>query len=794
MRTWMKRHGMKITGIATLGAVFALAAPVSAATSPAVPGGTAVVDGNLSEWADVPVFSDMHRAGKENKVVESTLKLQYDCSSRTLYVAVQTVPGVTIIPSNGDNFVKLGRNNKLVDGNSATFAYVVQNGQTIGWEASYQGLVPREYLDLNVHAQVDHGGSQTSAVPNRAIPMLLECGTTPPYEPALKAGIVANPEFDRAHTWTITKNAVVDQPNTTADTATAHYTVTATKSAPADTNFRILGTINILNPSLVTVTGIGVTVTRDGQPCTLTSAVPTSITSKGKADISFTCTLPAGTPTTAGSVSATVTSSAPAAVAQPDTYNFTDAEINLTGDAADVTDVFNGGDAEALANGTGITETTTFPYDREIAVPDTGCSAVPNTATVTPTDTSSAPNSADASVTVCREAIGVTVDSTTVFARAHTWAIAKSASYTAGDATASYSVSATKSAPVDSGHAVTGTITATNPTDATISGISATATVAGTPCTVESGTKSATANGGTATFTYTCEVDAATAGTVDATVSYGTPQANRTGSSDFTFGEPTTVTGNAIDVLDTFNNGTPVILENGAAITESTTFTYTRPVPMPAASTCHDIPNVVVGTAPGTTIPVTGEADASVHVCTPQIPPTTPETPPTTPETPQTPTTPQSPTSPQPQTPSTNVPVQVRVAGVAKGTARLSIIKVGPASAKAGSVITFSIRVRNTSKVAATRVVIRDILPAGYTVVRAPGATITRGRPVWNVGNLAPGATKTVTIRVRIGKNVSGSRINRATAVAANAAQVAARRTTKVARVAGAIVIPRVTG
>ena len=67
-------------------------------------------------------------------------------------------PGWNILPSNNDNYVKLGQTDKLVDGSSGSngvppdFAYI---GAT-GWEAAFH-LAPGSYFGdngLNVHAQV----------------------------------------------------------------------------------------------------------------------------------------------------------------------------------------------------------------------------------------------------------------------------------------------------------------------------------------------------------------------------------------------------------------------------------------------------------------------------------------------------------------------------------------------------------------------------------------------------------------------------------------------------------------
>ena len=169
--------------IATLGLAAVLTVSVVAAAPNVNTGSGITVDGSFADWTEADFFADMYRAGKADKEVESKLYLRYDCTSGILYVRVDPVDGVTIIESDDDNFVKFGQNDKKVDGNDAppdatqpNFAYAPENG---GWEASFSvGQV--SILDLNVHAQVDDDGSQTSAVADRAIPMNITCPVLTP--------------------------------------------------------------------------------------------------------------------------------------------------------------------------------------------------------------------------------------------------------------------------------------------------------------------------------------------------------------------------------------------------------------------------------------------------------------------------------------------------------------------------------------------------------------------------------------------------------------------------------------
>lgn len=139
-----------------------------------------------------------------------------------------------------------------------------------------------------------------------------------------------------------------------------------------------------------------------------------------------------------------------------------------------------------------------------------------------------------------------------------------------------------------------------------------------------------------------------------------------------------------------------------------------------------------------------------------------------------------------PPTPTTPVPT-----GAA--SAKLAITKTAARTARAGSVVTYTIRVRNTSTVAATGVTLTDAFPSGTSVVNLPrGAKFVGGKLVWTLGTLAPKASTTVRLKLRFAFTVRTRRCNVATTVATNAPQVSARVCTGV--VAGQSFLPGVTG
>ena len=97
--------------------------------------------------------------------------------------------------------------------------------------------------------------------------------------------------------------------------------------------------------------------------------------------------------------------------------------------------------------------------------------------------------------------------------------------------------------------------------------------------------------------------------------------------------------------------------------------------------------------------------------------------------------------------------------------ADLEVIKtVDQATPTIGAIINFSLLVRNNGPDAATGVQVVDALPSGFTLI---GTTASQGSytaPLWNVGNLAVGATATLQMQVRV--NSGGSYRNTATVVA----------------------------
>ena len=147
--------------------------------------------------------------------------------------------------------------------------------------------------------------------------------------------------------------------------------------------------------------------------------------------------------------------------------------------------------------------------------------------------------------------------------------------------------------------------------------------------------------------------------------------------------------------------------------------------------------------------------------------------------------------------PTPPAPVVTVATPVTKSTVkrtRLAIVRTAPLTATAGQLVRYRITVRNTGKVAATRVVVKDPIPRGMTLSARPsGARMSGGVLVWTIPKLARGASKTFTVTARLDRSTAGVRCGTATAVASNAARVGDHSCTRIAAVAG-VVKPAVTG
>ncbi len=84
---------------------------------------------------------------------------------------------------------------------------------------------------------------------------------------------------------------------------------------------------------------------------------------------------------------------------------------------------------------------------------------------------------------------------------------------------------------------------------------------------------------------------------------------------------------------------------------------------------------------------------------------------------------------------------------VGAASADLTITKTGPAFAKPGETITYTLTVTNAGPNSATGVTVSDTLPTGLTYVSsAPAATVSGQTLSWTLGTLAASASQTITV------------------------------------------------
>ncbi len=89
-------------------------------------------------------------------------------------------------------------------------------------------------------------------------------------------------------------------------------------------------------------------------------------------------------------------------------------------------------------------------------------------------------------------------------------------------------------------------------------------------------------------------------------------------------------------------------------------------------------------------------------------------------------------------------------------TAQIGIVKTGPALVRPGGTITYTLTVTNAGPDTAAAVIVKDPTdPALVTVTSVPGGcTVTAGTVTCRLGDLAPGETRHLTIKVRVNPGV----------------------------------------
>lgn len=390
---------------------------------------------------------------------------------------------------------------------------------------------------------------------------------------ALSVEKTAATTFDRDYDWTIDKSV---DPATAAlfdgQTADFDYTVNVTKSAPVDSNWAVSGTITITNPADIAASISSITDTISGGfgEVSVDCGGATSVPANDSLACTYSTSLPNGD-TRTNSVDV---------VAYGTTYNGTAAitwgdPTNVSDNSDSVDDTIDDGDFGPFSSSTSNQYTETYDCSGVEYTDGVGTKEIPNTATLVDDG-----DSAGASVTITCYQLGVEKTAETTYDRDYDWTIEKSAAdesvlLAAGQSYfENYTVTVTPSAAQDSGFAVSGTITITNPAPMAADITSIVDTISGGVGTVsvDCGGATSVAANDSLECTYSSGLSDATALTnsVDV-VAYGVTY-NATAA--ITFGEPADVTDECVDVNDTLGGALGTVCVGDPAADFSFEYSY----------------------------------------------------------------------------------------------------------------------------------------------------------------------------------------------------------------------------
>jgi hypothetical protein len=464
--------------------------------------------------------------------------------------------------------------------------------------------------------------------------------------------------YDTDYNWLVQKSVVPhDAEVSQGETAGFDYTVALTALAPTNSGHELGGLVTASNPNdqamevTLAITGPGCTydddpaLDQEPEPGFQVDLAP------GANEYAYTC-VPGANPAN-GSTTATMTWDAddyPQDVANPsytrsDESAYTYELDGVVDFQTTVTDTFNGGAPEDLgtfdwddvwaSNSPAPHTITVKTYSRELGGAAGSCTNYPNTARESADGTSDSET-----VTVCVEApLTAAVTAGGSVARAYAWSIAKVADATtrtvdaSGTATFHYTVTARAGAMTESGWALGGNVTVTNPNTYAGGAITADVTVAttlggGSSCTVTGGNDVVVppSGGGTGqvTLPYTCSFTSAPAGsgTVSTTVTWdpaGEASSASVGGSapgSFTVGAETNKTVAVVD--DKTVPGQRIVLDPSLTWASGLvkTYTYDLAVAGGAAGACAAYTNTAKVDQPTGTDP---SASATVQACTPEV-------------------------------------------------------------------------------------------------------------------------------------------------------------------------------
>ena len=431
----------------------------------------------------------------------------------------------------------------------------------------------------------------------------------------------ATASLTRTFGWEVAKS--VDQPSRqipAGEAATFNYVVDVTKGSGVDSDWALAGTITVGNPNGWEITA-DLADTAPGGSCSLEQASIT-VPANGTASVGYTCTFPDGA---AGQNTATATWDSTTNATPSGTASGT-ADYAFTSPTEFVND-----SVEVYDNGNllGTTDhSTQFTYPKSYPGIAGTCTTYDNTATVQNHAVLLASDTVTVEVCADGNDLTVTKTATPSFTRTFGWQVEKSVDKTtqqipAGDsATFNYTVDVSKGAALDSGWALTGTITVSNPNGWDIT-VDLADTAPDGSCSLDESSVTVPANG-SVSVGYSCTFASGASGQNTATATwdsatYSTPSGTASGTADYAFEVPTSLVNDSVEVYD---NG-----DSLGTTDHSTQFTYPKSYPGVAGTcTTYDntatVKNNTTLLATSDTITVTACAGNDLTLQTTATPPT----------------------------------------------------------------------------------------------------------------------------------------------------------------------------
>jgi hypothetical protein len=460
---------------------------------------------------------------------------------------------------------------------------------------------------------------------------------TPQTAKDLTVSKTATPSFTKTYTWGITKSVAPPTKQTIAvgGTATFNYTVEVTHDSGTDSNWMVTGKITVSNPNGFEDIVANVSdAINNGGICTVTGGTNVTVPAGKSVTLDYSCTYSSAPSPLAGTNTATATWDK-ATYFTPDgsatgtaSADFSKATVTVNNGTITVVDDKTD-PAHPVTLGTA-SYTQTNPIDFTYVLSFSGksgtCTDYTNTATIKETS-----QTASQTVTVCAaKVLSVSKTATPTFTRTFKWDIKKSVDQTTqtiaagGTATFNYTVEVTHDTSTDSGWAVSGKITVSNPNDFEDIVVNVSDTIDnGGICTVTGGSNVTVKAGQSVTLDYSCSYASAPsplAGTNTATATWDQTAASTqsgtatgTASADFSTTTPTIVDGTITVVDDKTDPSNPVTL--GTA-----DYTQANPIDFKYAlqksgvgGTCTSYTNTATFTTD--TSGTTGKASQTVTLC-----------------------------------------------------------------------------------------------------------------------------------------------------------------------------------